>query len=307
MRRAILALAIFCGLSTAAFAACPSPVTGKDATGTSQNFGTVVDGSGNCWGGNAIVDGTAAANKAAVDSSGGLSVKGEGTAGTPAGGVLSIQGVSSGQAVSISGAVSQTGGPWTSNVTQFGSSNVVTGTGASGSGIPRVTVSNDSQIANTNFGSYDSGAVTGTGTVNSSSHAAGTSVGGLITVAVAHTNSGSGVITNFSWTSIGGSTGTLVFRVWQKNPSSTTCTDNTAFASNSTDDKQLITPPFALTPQAPAVTTGDSKTYAGLQQVSWDYANQSSNQNLYVCAVTVATDTADESTSPVVSLSGPQN
>lgn len=36
--------------------------------------------------------------------------------------------------------------PWVSNVTQFGSSSVVTGTGASGAGIPRVTVSNDSNI-----------------------------------------------------------------------------------------------------------------------------------------------------------------
>ena len=32
------------------------------------------------------------------------------------------------------------------NVTQFGSNNIVTGTGASGSGIPRVTVSNDSSV-----------------------------------------------------------------------------------------------------------------------------------------------------------------
>jgi len=36
--------------------------------------------------------------------------------------------------------------PWVNNVTQFGSSNVVNGTGTSGSGIPRVTVSNDSKI-----------------------------------------------------------------------------------------------------------------------------------------------------------------
>ncbi len=45
------------------------------------------------------------------------------------------------------GAVTQASGPWTSNVTQFGGSNVVTGTGASGAGIPRVTLSNDSSLA----------------------------------------------------------------------------------------------------------------------------------------------------------------
>lgn len=45
------------------------------------------------------------------------------------------------------GAVTQASGPWTSNVTQFGGTNISTGTGASGSGIPRVTISNDSSLA----------------------------------------------------------------------------------------------------------------------------------------------------------------
>lgn len=45
------------------------------------------------------------------------------------------------------GAVTQASGPWTNNVTQFGGSAVVTGTGVGGSGIPRVTVSNDSSLA----------------------------------------------------------------------------------------------------------------------------------------------------------------
>jgi hypothetical protein len=38
----------------------------------------------------------------------------------------------------------QTTNPWVTGINQFGGSNVATGTGASGSGIPRVTVSNDS-------------------------------------------------------------------------------------------------------------------------------------------------------------------
>lgn len=54
----------------------------------------------------------------------------------------------------ISGAVSQTGGPWTTNVTQFGGTNVSTGTGASGTGIPRVTVANDSNILATQSGNW---------------------------------------------------------------------------------------------------------------------------------------------------------
>jgi hypothetical protein len=44
------------------------------------------------------------------------------------------------------GAVTQASGPWTSNVTQFGGTNISTGTGASGAGIPRVTVANDSTV-----------------------------------------------------------------------------------------------------------------------------------------------------------------
>lgn len=49
------------------------------------------------------------------------------------------------------GAVTQASGPWTQNITQFGGTNISTGTGAGGTGIPRVTVSNDSAIINNGF------------------------------------------------------------------------------------------------------------------------------------------------------------
>lgn len=42
------------------------------------------------------------------------------------------------------GSVTQGTTPWVDNISQFGGSNVVTGTGVSGAGIPRVTVSSDS-------------------------------------------------------------------------------------------------------------------------------------------------------------------
>src|ERR1019366_8333415 len=52
----------------------------------------------------------------------------------------------SGQLI-ISGTVANTqSAPWIDNITQFGGVNISTGTGASGTGIPRVTVSNDSNI-----------------------------------------------------------------------------------------------------------------------------------------------------------------
>jgi hypothetical protein len=45
-------------------------------------------------------------------------------------------------------------GTWVSNITQFGGTNISTGTGASGTGIPRVTVSNDSNVLATQSGTW---------------------------------------------------------------------------------------------------------------------------------------------------------
>lgn len=52
------------------------------------------------------------------------------------------------QSVNVSNTpnVGQSGAPWSQNITQFGGSAVITGTGVSGAGIPRVTVSSDSAI-----------------------------------------------------------------------------------------------------------------------------------------------------------------
>lgn len=156
---------------------------------------------------------------------------------------------------------------------------------------------------------FDSGPITASATPNSSSHAAGSSIGGLLPVPIARINGGSGILTGVNWMSAGGSTGTLVVRIWAKNPVNTTCTDQTAYAGSAVDDAFLVTPPFSITPSAPAVTTGDAKTYAAQTGLSLDYKNldTSAGQNLYVCAVTVSTDTADESAKVTVTLSGPQN
>lgn len=50
------------------------------------------------------------------------------------------------------GAVTQASGPWSQNITQFGGTNLSTGTGSSGAGIPRITVANDSNILATQSG-----------------------------------------------------------------------------------------------------------------------------------------------------------
>ena len=61
---ALVTAAVGCG--TAARAACPSPFTVKDSTGTSQNVAEINDASYNCVFPNAITDGGGAANRAAV-------------------------------------------------------------------------------------------------------------------------------------------------------------------------------------------------------------------------------------------------
>lgn len=186
------------------------------------------------------------------------------------------------------------------------------GTASYVNGTPYLTVDASGRLCGYGIGyvgGYNSGPKVATATPANSSHAAGVSVGGLFTVAAARTNGGSGTLTGILWKSTGGSTGQIVIRIWQKNPASTTCTDNSAFAGNDTDDANLITAPFTLSPAAPASTTGDANTYASLSGVSWDYVNgdTSPGTSLYVCAVTVATDTADQNKLVRVSLSGPQN
>src|ERR1019366_7427311 len=77
---------------------------------------------------------------------------------------------SSGQVI-ITGTVAntQSTSPWTDNITQFGGVNISTGTGASGTGIPRITVSNDSNILATQSGAWTT---TGNqGTANTLAHA----------------------------------------------------------------------------------------------------------------------------------------
>lgn len=177
--------------------------------------------------------------------------------------------------------------------------------------------------------SFESGPASVVGTPANSSHAGGTVVGpsgnltplnnqnltgtnqsGLFVIPVARVPGGSLIMTQFAMTSSGGSTGQYVVRAWRKLPINTTCIDGTAFAGNfNTDDADLITPPFAVTPAAPAVTTGDASTYASQTVQTYDVQNtdQPVTRNLYICLQTVSTDTADDNKPIRVMVSGPQN
>lgn len=178
---------------------------------------------------------------------------------------------------------------------------------------------------------FEAGPSAVVGTPANSSHAAGNVVGpsgnltpftnqatvntnqsGLFVIPVLRPNATnpSAIITQFALTSNGGSTGAYVVRIWSKLPVNTTCVDNTAFAGNfTTDDQYLITPPFSITPAAPAVTTGDANTYAALTVQTFDLLNADAptTRNLYVCLQTVSTDTADDNKPMRVMVSGPQN
>lgn len=168
--------------------------------------------------------------------------------------------------------------------------------------------------------SYDSGPLSVTAIPNSSSHAAGSSIGGLFTIPFGRsTGNSSGIMTGVQWKSTGGSTGQIVVRAWSKKPSNPAfqCQDQVAYAgadsattAQPADDAYLIVGfPLALTPAAPAVTTGDSATYASTTVQTFDFHNDDNppTPNIYFCVTTVATDTADENALVRLTIAGPQN
>jgi|SRR5579864_1817184 len=158
----------------------------------------------------------------------------------------------------------------------------------------------------TTTGGQNSGSVAVSQTPANSSHAAGTSVGGLFTLPVARNAGGSGVVTQVGVRSLGGYTSGYVLRVWQKNPAATTCTDNVAFASNASDNLQQLSAPVTLYPQP--VPFGDGASYRFVD-IEWSYKNADTapSTNLYACLIALSTDTADEGQAVTVFVSASQN
>lgn len=139
---------------------------------------------------------------------------------------------------------------------------------------------------------------TPTGTVSSSSHSAGQSVGGLTAIPVARGGVNlSGWVNGFALASPGGNAGAYVVRLYNGSPAggSYTCTDNVAFVDTAAAKALLIANPFTLTAAAPSQTTGDSATYASLASIAWPFAITSgTGVSIYACVIAGATDTADE-------------
>jgi hypothetical protein len=146
---------------------------------------------------------------------------------------------------------------------------------------------------------FDSGTAPALGagatqTPANSSHTAGKVVGGLFTIPVARVAGGSGAVSRFFGYSVAGDTTGLLWRIWDKSPASTTCTDNSNFVGSATDDLHLIAQPFSATPAAVAQTQGDAKTYFEvdfLPPASYKNQDTSPSANIYACAVATATYT----------------
>lgn len=169
---------------------------------------------------------------------------------------------------------------------------------------------------------YDPGAVAVATKPSSASHSAGQAVGcaacaglqgAIFSVPLGRPQTsvpgGNGLLQNVLWKSVGGDTSGKLIRIWQKFPSNTTCQDGTAFSGSDIDDASLITAPLAFTPSAPGNTTGDSATYAALNNLALDFHNSDApfTQNLYACVITTGTDTGDENATVRLTFSGPGN
>lgn len=93
-------------------------ITVLDSTGATKTYAVTTNGSSQFISNMVICDQSAAANCAGVDSGHSLQIAGEGTAGTPAGGVVTIQGAASMTAVQVQGSVTANqGGTW--NITNI--------------------------------------------------------------------------------------------------------------------------------------------------------------------------------------------
>ena len=81
----------------------------------------------------------------------------------------------------VSGTITanQGGAPWSDNITQFGGVNLSTGVGASGTGIPRVTVANDSNILATQSGTWNIGTVTAVTSITNALPVGANVIGGV--------------------------------------------------------------------------------------------------------------------------------
>jgi hypothetical protein len=133
-----------------------------------------------------------------------------------------------------------------------------------------------------NVGGYDI-VVTSNPIVQTSQYASGASLGGLQTLSFFRTLAQpSGILNNLSVSSKAGAVTPITLYIFNANPTSSTCTDKTAFSLAAADITKLITAlPTSLTMAAGAIPT---PTTASLQSPV-SVKNSDSTLNLYACPV----------------------
>lgn len=144
--------------------------------------------------------------------------------------------------------------------------------------------------------------VANTPTVQNAAYSAGNAIGGKQSLSVFRSSGSSGVLNNISVWSKGGSTVAMTLYIFNADPSSSTCTDKSAFVLNAADVAKLV----AMTPPVltPGVIGSGTTATAASQQLPVNVVNGDSTQNLYVCAVMNATVTPASTTDLVFKLSG---
>jgi hypothetical protein len=149
---------------------------------------------------------------------------------------------------------------------------------------------------------YD-GAVSFTPTVQNAAYSSGNAMGGLQTVKFFRPPQYSGIFTSFQITSKGGSTAAMTVYVFDTNPSSSTCTDKSAFSLANADISKLAMQPFVLTPAV--VGAGTTATTAQqVQVVSMINQDSTRTPNLYVCIVAGASVTPASTSDLVAKITG---
>jgi hypothetical protein len=149
---------------------------------------------------------------------------------------------------------------------------------------------------------YD-GSVSFTPTVQNAAYSSGNSLGGLQTVKLLRPPQYSGIFTGFQITSKGGATTAMTVYIFDANPSSSTCTDKTAFSLAAADISKLVMQPFVLTPAV--IGAGTTATTAQqIQVVSMINQDTTRSGNLYVCIVAGGSVTPATTSDLVAKISG---
>lgn len=143
-----------------------------------------------------------------------------------------------------------------------------------------------------------------TPTVQNAAYSQGNSLGGLQSVNFFRSNTQpSGIFTNFSISSKGGSTTSMTIYIFDTNPTGSTCTDKVAFSLANADIPKLAMQPFVLTPAV--VGSGTTATTAQqTQSISISNLDTVPTVKLYVCIVANGAVTPASTTDLVAKISG---